>query len=191
MNPITHALVGWCVAENVRDITRRERALIVCAGVAPDLDGFGLPVELATRNSAHPLLWWSEYHHVLCHNLATAVFVAAGTAILARHRKAVVAIAAFIAFHLHLVCDLVGSRGPDGYEWPIPYLAPFSNVEFSWSGQWALNAWPSIAFTIVLLVATLRLAIVRGYSPVSLVSSRADAKVVEALRRRFGAGVGC
>jgi inner membrane protein len=49
MNAIKHALAGWCVAELVPGIGRRERAAIVIAGIAPDIDGFGLPVELATR----------------------------------------------------------------------------------------------------------------------------------------------
>jgi len=28
---------------------------------------------------------------------------------------------------------MLGSRGPDGYQWPIPYLSPFSSaVQLSW-----------------------------------------------------------
>jgi hypothetical protein len=46
--------------------------------------------------------------------------------------------------------DLVGSRGPAGYQWPIPYLLPFSNSwHWTWKGQWALNAWPNILITII------------------------------------------
>lgn len=186
MNPITHALAGWAVAEAVNDIDRRERAWIVFAGVAPDLDGFGLPFELATRNTPHPLLWWSEYHHVLGHNLLFAVIVAAAAGLFSTTRRWLVAAAAFGAFHLHLLCDLAGSRGPDGYEWTVPYLWPFSKqIEFTWSGQWALNAWPNIAFTLVLLLMTFVMAWRRGYSPIGLVSSRADRAFVGTLRARF------
>jgi hypothetical protein len=81
----------------------------------------------------------------------------------------------------------VGSRGPDGFQWPVPYLLPFSDAwQLTWSGQWALNGWPNFALTIALIALALRLAWRRGYSPLELVSLRADARVVEALRERFG-----
>lgn len=186
MNPITHALVGWCLAEAVPRIGGRERTAIVLAGIAPDLDGFGLPVELATRETDRPLLWWSEYHHVLGHNLLFAVVVAVIAGAVSRSRKLTVGIMAFLAVHLHLLGDLAGSRGPDGYEWPIPYFYPFSDQpQLVWSGQWALNAWPNFAITILLLVATFVLAWSRGYSPVSLFSRRADSAFVGSLRARF------
>ena len=186
MNPITHVLVSWCVAESVDGIGTRERFLIVASGVAPDLDGLGMPVELLTRDSSHPLLWWSEYHHVLGHNLLFAVIMTAIAAVFSRSRRAAVAMASFVAFHLHLLCDLAGSRGPDGYEWPIPYLYPFAaKPELSWSYQWALNAWPNVALTILLLVITFVLAWRRGYSPLQLISTRADHAFVGALRARF------
>jgi hypothetical protein len=94
---------------------------------------------------------------------------------------------AFAAFHLHLLGDILGSRGPDGYQWPIPYLLPFSNVwQIAWQGQWALDAWPNIALTMLLLVLTFMLAWKRGYSPLEMISQRADAKLIESLRVRFG-----
>ena len=189
MNPITHALAGWCLAETIPNIGRRERAAIVLAGIAPDLDGFGLPFELATRDTARPLLWWSEYHHVLGHNLLFATLAGVIAAIVSRQRKVIVGVAAFIAAHLHLLGDLAGSRGPDGYEWPIPYLYPFSRQpELVWEGQWALNAWPNFAITITLLMATFVLAWIRGYSPVGLLSPRADSAFVATLRARFPRG---
>ena len=185
MNPITHGLVGWCLAESIRGIDRRERAIIVLAGIAPDMDGFGLPIELATRASERPLLWWSEYHHALGHNLVFASLAAIAGAVFAKSRRVAVGAAAFIAVHLHLLGDLVGSRGPDGYDWPIPYWYPFTERGFSWEGQWALNAWPNFAITIVLLIAAFVLAWQRGYSPLSLLSRRADEVFVSALHRRF------
>jgi inner membrane protein len=189
VNPITHALVGWCLAESVPKIGDRERAAIVIASVAPDLDGFGLLFELATRDTARPLLWWSEYHHALGHNLLLAVVVAAAAAALSRRRRVLVAAMAFCAFHLHLVCDLVGSRGPDGYEWPIPYLYPFSDrPQFTWSGQWALDAWPNILLTVVLLFVTFVLAWRRGYSPLRLLSPRADRAFIHTIHVRFPRG---
>lgn len=45
MNPITHGLVGWCLAETVPGLGLRERSVIVAAAVAPDLDGLGIVPE--------------------------------------------------------------------------------------------------------------------------------------------------
>jgi len=148
-------------------------------------------VELATREASTPLLWWSEYHHVLAHNLLAAVVIAATVAALARRRLAS-AVLAFAMVHLHFVMDILGSRGPDGYDWPVPYLFPFSDsLQLSWSGQWALNAWPNIAFTVALIGLTLYLAWRRGYSVVGLLSPSADRAVVAALRHRFGTPRDC
>jgi hypothetical protein len=93
---------------------------------------------------------------------------------------------AFISFHLHLVEDLVGSRGPEGFGWPIPYLFPFTNRwTWNWSGQWALNAWPNVALTAALISVTLWMAIRWGFSPVEIFSAAADRAVVRTLRKRF------
>ena len=51
--------------------------------------------------------------------------------------------------------------------------------------QWELNAWPNILITVVLIMATLYLAWHRGYSPLELVSRRADNRLINRLRRRF------
>ena len=130
------------------------------------------------------MLWFSQYHHSL-HTLAFAVVVAVLSFLVARQRWKT-ALLAFLSFHLHLFCDLIGARGPDGYSWPIPYLLPFSNsVQLSWHGQWALNAWPNFVITGVLLFMTLWLAWRYGRSPLELVSLRADAAMAAALRQRF------
>jgi hypothetical protein len=94
-----------------------------------------------------------------------------------------------MSFHLHLMADLLGARGPDGDQWPIPYLLPFSNQwQLTWSGQWALNAWPNFAITGTLIAVTIWLARRRGFSPLELFSRRADAVFVSTLRRRFPIG---
>ena len=181
MNPITHILTGWCLAEAVPGLSMREKGLVTFAAVAPDLDGLGLVAELATRDSARPLLWWTEYHHVLGHNLLFALVLSLFA------RRFLTCALVFLAVHLHILGDLAGSRGPDDYQWPIPYLWPFRDwPQLAWSGQWYLNAWPNFAITIALLAVTFRLAWRRGYSIVGLVSSRGDAAFVEMLRVRFG-----
>jgi inner membrane protein len=183
MSPVTHFLTGWVLA-NTASLNRKDRALVTLAGVIPDVDGLGAIADLLTRPSAHPLDWFARYHHSL-HNLGFALLIAVAAYALATQRGKVAALA-FLSFHLHLLEDLIGARGPDGYPWPIPYLMPFSGaLQLSWRGQWALNAWPNFAITMALLLVTFYLAWFRGYSPLDMFSLRADAAFVEALRKRF------
>ena len=183
----THFFAGWLVAASPRDLTPRERGLIAVAGVAPDLDGLGIIGEYLTRNSSRPLTWYSDYHHVLGHNVGFALIVAGVTYALSRRRRRLASALAFVSVHLHLLLDVAGSRGSDGYQWPIPYLLPFSSaLQLTWDGQWWLGAWQNTAITTVLVFATVLIAWHRGYSPVALFSHKADAVFVGALRRRFG-----
>ncbi len=183
MSPVTHFLAGWVFANCAR-LERRERAIVTLACVVPDVDGLGIIPELLTRNSAHPLLWFTQYHHSL-HTLAFSLVVTVFAFALARQRWKT-ALLAFVSFHLHLFEDILGSRGPDGYQWPIPYLSPFSSrLQLAWRGQWGLNAWPNVAITVVLLLITLWLAWRRGFSPLEMVSAKADAVFVSTVRHRF------
>lgn len=185
MNPATHLLVSWTIAESA-DLGPRDRTLVTLAGVVSDIDGLGIIAEIATERTDTPLYWWSEYHHVLCHNVGFCMLVLLVAGILSTKRWTVLSLST-LAFHFHLLGDLVGARGPDGYQWPIPYLLPFSDRwQLTWDGQWVLNAWPNVSLTIVLLVLTLYLAWKRGHSPVEIVSARADAAFVSTLRKRFG-----
>jgi len=184
MNPITHFLVSWSVAEGAA-LGKRDRAIVTLAGVAPDLDGAGAVVEILTRNSDTPHLWFSSYHHVICHNLGFGVLTILAAFALAKKRAAA-ALLACITFHLHLLGDIAGARGPDGSQWPIPYFLPFSREPgLLWEGQWALNAWPNILLTVILLAAAFALARRRGHSPLEMVSRRADEAFVSTLRNRF------
>lgn len=193
-------------------LTRREKTLVVAAAVAPDLDGIGLVPELLTRHTSHPLLWFSQYHHSL-HNLTFALvctlaaYIVAGP--LAEHSSAspkmvlqknaatksdravprhpaLTALLVFLSFHLHLLCDLIGARGPDGDQWPIPYLKPFSDsVQLTWHGQWALNGWQNFVITGFFLLATFWLSWKYATSPLELVSQSANQAFTQTLRRRF------
>ena len=198
MSPVTHFLAGWMLASTA-PLMRREKVLVVAAAVAPDIDGLGLLPELLTRNSSHPLLWFSEYHHSL-HTLAFAIvctlaaFLVAGPLANAGSLESMrpsthpwlTAALVFLSFHLHLLCDLLGARGPDGYQWPIPYLKPFSDVpQLMWRGQWMLNGWQNLALTGVLLLVTFWIAWKRGSSPIELVSERGNQAFIGALRQRF------
>lgn len=184
MSPVTHFLIGWVVA-NAGGLDRRDRAVVTVAGVTPDVDGLGFIAEYLTRESVHPLWWYADYHRVIGHNLGFGLLTAAVGALLATRRWKAAALA-FVSFHLHLLGDLAGSRGPDGYQWPIPYLLPFSNAwQLSWRGQWELDAWPNYLVTAAALAATFFLAWKRGFSPLEMVSEPADRLFVQTLRRRF------
>jgi hypothetical protein len=223
MSPVTHFFAGWMLAATAdlagpAPLSRREKALIVAAAVAPDLDGLGIIPEFLTRHSSHPLLWFSQYHHAL-HGLGFALVCTLAALLIAgplvnfawgpamRYsgspdraafvrdrvgRRAVpthpwlTAALVFVSFHLHLLFDLIGSRGPDGYQWPIPYLKPFSNAaQLTWHGQWALNAWQNLAITVLLLLATLWIAWKFEASPLELFSGSAHRAFTRILRQRF------
>ena len=181
MNPVSHLLTGWVVA-NTADLTPRDRALVTLAGVVPDIDGLGIIAEILTEQTAFPLLWYSKYHHVLCHNLGFGLLLAV-TAILFSIRRWMTAFLVLVVFHLHLLGDLVGSRGPDGYQWPIPYWTPFSDGwKLTWTGQWELNAWPNVLITALLLAATIYIAREKSCTPLEMVSKRADSAFVSILK---------
>jgi inner membrane protein len=183
MSPVTHFLTGWVLA-NSAGLDRRDRLLVTLSAVVPDIDGLGIVAEVLARNSQHPLLWFSRYHHRL-HNLVFALVIATIAFALSEQRGKT-GLLSLVGFHLHLLEDVLGSRGPDGDQWPVPYLAPVSSaLNLTWHGQWSLNAWPNFAITIALLGVTLYLAWDHGYSPLEIVSIRVDRDFVNSLRRRF------
>jgi len=185
MSPITHLLISWSVA-NISKINRRERALVTLAGVAPDIDGAGLIIDVFCHGSDQPLQLWSMYHHVLGHNIGFGLLLVIVTFALSTRRWAT-SLLVFMSFHLHLLCDLLGSKGPDGYQWPIPYLFPFSDAwQWTWVYQWQLNAWPNFAITIFTILLILFFSWKNGLSPLEIVSLKANRSFVDALRNRFG-----
>src|SRR5438094_10352332 len=103
MSPVTHFFTGWVIA-NCGRLDRRERALVTLACVVPDIDGLGIIPELLTRNSSHPLLWFTLYHHSL-HTLAFALVVAVVSFAIARQRWRT-AWLALMSCHLHLFLDI-------------------------------------------------------------------------------------
>ena len=185
MSPITHLLISWSVA-NISKINRRERALVTLAGVVPDIDGAGLIIDVFSHGSDQPLQLWSMYHHILGHNIGFGLLLVIVTFALSTQRWAT-SLLVFMSFHLHLLCDLLGSKGPDGYQWPIPYLFPFSDAwQWTWAYQWQLNAWPNFAITIFTILLILFFSWKNGLSPLEIVSLKANRSFVDALRNRFG-----
>ena len=185
MSPVTHLLLGWAVA-TATPLPLRGRLVVTAAGIIPDVDALGLGVELLTKNSAHPLLWWTNYHHTVGHNLWFGLLGMAVAAWLCRPQAARVALLYLLSFHLHLLGDIVGARGPDGI-WSLIYLWPFhQDWDLIWHGQWKLNSWPNLVLTAVLIAHVLRHALRHGVSPLEFVSAKANAALVQTLRNRFG-----
>ncbi len=185
MSPVTHLLLSWSVG-SAFPFARKDRLLVAFAGTVPDLDGMGLLWDLWTnRGAGGDLALWVGYHHVLGHNVAFCLGLVACSLFLAS-RRALACLAVFLAFHLHLACDLAGSRGPDQV-WTIPYLLPFSKAgEIAWSGQWPLDSWQNMAITAATLAFVIFTAWKKGISPLEIVSERANAVFVATLRNRFG-----
>jgi len=184
MNPATHFLAGWLIA-NVDQIARIDRALVVLAAVIPDTDGLGILSDVASKDQGAGLVFYGQYHHVLAHNVFFVLLLAAAVYALSK-KKGLTTFLVLLSFHIHLLGDILSGRGPDGTIWTISYLFPFlTDVQFSWSGQWELNAWPNVVITAAALLLTLYLAWRRGFSPVNIFSVKADESVVAALRSRF------
>jgi hypothetical protein len=122
--------------------------------------------------------------NLTCQGLLFAVVIALLAFALAKQRWKTARMC-LLGFHLHLVEDLLGSRGPDGEQWPIPYLAPFSSaVNLTWRGQWGSERVAKFCAHAGSVGMTLYLAWSRGYSFLELFYPRADREFVMTLRRR-------
>lgn len=203
MNPITHGLISWGIANIPENTTRRQRILVTAGGLIPDIDGLGMLIDKGVElfGGTSPGLY-HEFHRVLGHNIGFAVLGILGAMILADNGKRLLT-AAFVAltFHLHLLCDILGSRGPatdtnpGGDVWGIPYMhLPFVQespnpltdpVWWKWEGQWALNAWPNITLTLLLILFCGFMAVRCKRTIVEVLSLRLDGAVVRTLRARF------
>ena len=185
MHVVTHLLIGWTLAEHTTK-SPRDRALITGASVVPDLDGLGLIVDAAAPLFDWTVQWYDRFHHLLLHGFPGALACTALLACFTRERWRATCLI-FVSYHLHLLGDFLGSHGgAESAIWPIFYLAPLSDeLTFAWSGQWQLTSWQNTTLTVALMAYALALAVQRGYSPVGLFSSRADAVFVETIRKRW------
>ncbi len=185
MSPITHLFIGWSVATTC-NLSKRDRLLVTLAGVVPDVDGAGILFDFFRQGAGSSFELWGKYHHVVGHTIGFGMFLILMSLIFST-RRYITAVLVCVSFHCHLIGDLVGSKGPDGYQWPIPYLQPFSDTwQLAWSFQWQLNSWPNFLITLALLAYTFHTAWKQGISPVEMVSERVNSAYVNSLRNRFG-----
>ena len=183
MSPGQHFIISWVTANAVH-LDRRGRFVITLAGVIPDLDGLGWVVDRIARSMGHSTSVFEDYHHLLGHNLLAGIVIASTAALICTRRTLVFGLA-LLAFHLHLLADLIGSRGPDGYQWPIPYFVPFTDaMEWTWSGQWELSDWRNPAIGVLFFVIAVVIARYRRVTFFELFSKRFEAEVISAGERR-------
>lgn len=170
MSPITHALIGYLIADPLP--SRSDRRWVTVAAVAPDIDGLTALVSTEL---------YGEWHHTFGHNIFFGLAFSACAFAFTRSRST--ALLALISFHSHLLADLLGS----GEGWKIAYGWPlFKNgIEFAPPLQWELNSWQNLLVTVVCLVAIAIIGVRKRRTVVEVVSARADAKVVSILRERF------
>ena len=164
------------------DPAARPASAAAIAAALPDIGTrrFGELPPVAGIQKTSPR-WWL---------IGGALLAVAGLAMVFARQKVLTGWLVLLSFHLHLLGDIIGARGPDGYQWPIPYLLPFSGwLQLTWGGQWALNGWPNMVITAGLIALAMVLAWRRGYSPLGIFSERADRVFVETLRARGPKGV--
>lgn len=183
MSPLTHLFGSWVIGAKATD-NPRDCHLVALAGFLPDADGLGLVLDLA--NSAlgrKPTHFYASYHHYLLHGAFGAIVITLVLTCFAKQRWRV-AILALIVFHLHLLCDFIGSRGPSPEDlWPIFYFGPFDkDPMWIWKGQWRLDGWQNKLVFLFVFVWAIKLTLARGHSVVGIFNRRADAVVVRVLR---------
>ena len=176
-----HLLISWHLARKLApDVPARR--WIGWAGVLPDLAGAGLLVDYGTGRTNY----YEQWHHLLGHNFFAGLLLAGLAGLFCR--SLAIGFWAGVSFHFHLVADLISGRGPDGFGWPIVYGWPVSAREWQWSGQWRLDAWPNTAVFLALLAWALAIATRSGRSPLELVSTRVDRRVIAAFASVWKSG---
>jgi len=174
MSPGSHLLIGWLVAAKP-DFSRRERVLVSLSAVAPDIDGMGLIADVASPVFGGETDFFYSYHHLLGHNLLAALLISSLAALLASKKRLLVFALSFLCVHLHIICDVLGARGPDGYQWPIAYLYPLSSERtLVWAGQWELNAWQNQVIGVAIITLCVIVSGRKGVSPLEILSVRLD-----------------
>ena len=188
MSPLTHLVGSWLIASATTD-NPRDRKLVTWAGVLPDADGLGVIPDVVgswISGKECTFYYYQTYHHLLMHGWPAAIVVSILFALYAQRRPQVLLLC-LLTFHLHLLCDLIGSRGPTvGDLWPICYSEPmFRHPIWFWKHQWKLDGWQNQTIFIMLFLAALWLAIKRGYSFVEVINSRLDSIFVGVLQKWF------
>jgi hypothetical protein len=189
MTPAIHLFASWIFAAKTTH-NLRDCRLVTLAGMAPDLDGLGLVIDVITHQfRTYPTNLYEDYHHYLLHGIFGGLGITLFFVIFAKDRWRVILLALAV-FHLHLLCDFVGSRGPSPEDlWPIFYLGPLQkDPMWIWTGQWELYCWPNRLLAVALFGWSLCLAVKQGQSFLGVFNRRLDAIVVVVLRKWVKSG---
>ena len=186
MSPLTHLVGSWLVATATTH-NPRDRKLVTWAGVIPDADGLGAVADVVgslVSGQECTFHYYQTYHHVLLHGWPAALAIStlfAGCA----HQRPRVLLLCLLTFHLHLLSDLIGSRGPEvGDLWPICYSEPlFRHPIWFCKQQWKLDGWQNQIIFIALFLSSLWVATKQGFWFVEAFNSRLDARFVSVLRK--------
>ena len=186
MYPGVHFVGSWLVASATTS-NPRDRKLVTLAGVLPDADGLGIIPDIVGSwfsGKECTFHYYHQYHHLLLHGWPGAIALSLLLTFFGRHRWRVLFLC-LLTFHLHLLCDLVGSRGPSpGDLWPICYSEPFfRHPIWFWKHQWRLDGWQNQTIFVVIFMAALWLSVKRSSSFLEVISSRLDAVFVGALKK--------
>lgn len=183
MTPPQHFIISWVVA-NTATLDRRSRLCITLSGLLPDLDGLGYFVDRANLRFDIYSHYYVQYHHLFGHNIFFGLLIAGISAYLCQ-RKFVVFGLSLLAFHLHLLADLAGSMGGDGFQWPIYYLYPaLPNFVLTWDGQWELSSWKNSVIGVSFFIISLIIAYYKRVTFFEFFSKRFETKVIEVLKHR-------
>lgn len=173
----SHTLSGWCVGRHF-NISAKERLFAMLAASFPDLDAlsaifFG-EIQLEGWKVIAGGPHYQTTHHILGHNLFAAILFSLILIFFSRRELSIFLIY-FGAYHLHLLCDLLGS----GAGWGVRYFWPMSDHSFEVTWGWDLNSWPNMLALFVLLAWMLWL--IRRYqtTPLECIVPKMDKKLVE------------
>lgn len=181
MTPGAHLLISWLSTVPVFK-QARERIIVSLSGLAPDLDGAGLIIDKLWGNTNY----YEAFHHYLGHNIFAAIVIASVASLVAKSQKNVVWIMAFCLVHVHIVCDIIGSKGLDGYQWPIYYFYPLDNqLALTWEHQWLLNGWQNQVLMLGLLSLVLFVAKNKEVSFLEVISQRLDKAAFDMYKKYF------
>ena len=145
------------------------------------VDRRSVPNRAAILVAGEIVPWKEAKVHVLTHGLLAGILISLIFTYWAKDRVKVWWLTLSV-FHLHLLCDFLGS----GIDWPIQYFWPFSETFYHTPYGWELDAWQNWAAAIPLLLVCGRLAIRSGHSfAETILPAAGDQAVVAALRQRF------
>lgn len=173
MTTEAHMAAGWILAHLGGRETRRFRALVTFAAVAPDLDA----ISYVFGTNAY-----ANTHHALGHNIFFSLLLSGLCAWLfrARGRRGMVKMLLFsqLAFYSHYFGDYFFSGFPLVYYWPV------SDRDFIYSFKFTLGHPINLAFSYASLVIVIAMTPLVGRTPIELVWPELDRRLINLLRRR-------